>query len=79
MDNQLLQEYDNIYKLYGYQQADIDGIRVYEYKHGRYFGADIIALTTDSEKTVNKVEQEYKELGFATTSQWKSPPPNVRP
>ena len=73
MDNQLLQEYDNIYKLYGYQQADVDGIRVYEYKHGRYFGADIIALNTDSEKTVNKVELEYKKLGFATTVKHFSP------
>ena len=73
MDNQLLQEYDKIYKLYGYQSADVDGIRVYEYKHGRYFGADIIALSTDREKTVNKVELEYKQLGFATTVKHYSP------
>lgn len=73
MDNQLLQEYDKIYKLYGYQSADVDGIRVYEYKHGRYFGADIIARSTDREKTVNKVELEYKKLGFATTVKHFSP------
>lgn len=66
MDN-LLSEFDKIYELYGYIAREIKGVRVYEYKHGRYFGADILRLGNESENAVNSIEKEYKDQDFATS------------
>lgn len=57
---------DNLYKLYGYDVKDYDGIRVYEFKHGRYFGADIFGDDKHSSQ-VEEILQMYQSQSFATS------------
>lgn len=59
-------EFDRIYNLYGYTPVDYDGIRVYEFRHGRYFGVDILVEKgEESSSAVKKISQAYKKENFS--------------
>jgi nucleoside-triphosphatase THEP1/uncharacterized protein YjbI with pentapeptide repeats len=57
-------EITEVYQLYGYITKNIDGILVYEYKQGRYFGADIINNGNTSK--IEKIQDEYRKENFST-------------
>lgn len=54
---------DELYKRYGYVAKIKDGIRIYEYKQGRYFGVDFVNFKSTPEGT--KIHEEYKNQGYA--------------
>lgn len=59
-------EFDRIYELYGYEPIEHNGIRVYEFRHGRYFGVDILINEGQKESSiVRKVCQEYQKENFS--------------
>lgn len=59
-------KFDSIYTLYGYSPVDYHGIRVYEFRHGRYFGADIlIEKGQECSDTIKKITQTYKKENFS--------------
>ena len=59
-------EFDRIYNLYGYTPVDYDGIRVYEFRHGRYFGVDILVERGEElSAAVKKISQAYKKENFS--------------
>jgi hypothetical protein len=60
---------DKLYKEYGFKKKNnVEGICIYLFEEGRYFGAEIIPLKFD-EKTkqeCEKIRKEYAEIGYAT-------------
>lgn len=54
---------DALYKRYGYVAKVKDGIRIYEYKQGRYFGVDFVNYQETPES--RKIHEEYKDQGYA--------------
>ena len=66
MNNIQYEDLERVYKLYGYESCEIDGVHVYEYKHGRYFGADIYSPRTKPSQQILDIEKMYKEQGYAT-------------
>lgn len=58
-----IKKVDDIYKRYGYNVANENGIRVYKYTQGRYFGIDIFDY--NKTKQSEKIRNEYSRLGFA--------------
>lgn len=58
-----LNEIDAIYKRYGYSIRTVNGIRIYEYKQGRYFGADFFNYSNS--ETLPQLIDEYAKQGFA--------------
>ena len=58
-----IKKIDKVYKLYGFEALTVDGVRVYLYRQGRYFGVDIF----DYQHTNNaeKVKESYSQIyGF---------------
>lgn len=60
-----IKKIDKVYKLYGFEALTVDGVRVYLYRQGRYFGVDIF----DYQHTNNaeKVKESYSQLEYATS------------
>lgn len=54
---------DKIYRRYGYEVAEEDGVKVYKYTQGRYFGVDIFDYKQT--KKVDDIQAEYSNLGYA--------------
>lgn len=63
MDISALKE---IYESYGYEYKNIDSVDVFEFKHSRYFGADIL-YTKKNEDAAKKICEDYKNDDFATS------------
>ncbi|MBQ7080093.1 MAG: NACHT domain-containing protein [Fibrobacter sp.] len=61
-----IEELKTIYESYGYEYKKIGSVDVFEYKYGRYYGADII-FTRENEEEAKKVCQEYKKDDYATS------------
>ena len=61
------EDLERVYKLYGYESCVINGVHVYEYKHGRYFGADIYSPDSKPSQKIIEIEKMYKKQGFATS------------
>ncbi|GHT08317.1 hypothetical protein FACS189426_03630 [Bacteroidia bacterium] len=55
---------DEIYKRYGYITKNVDGVLVYEYKQGRYFGVDII--NNGNSTKIEQIKDDYRKLDFST-------------
>lgn len=58
-----IKKVDDIYKRYGYDVADENGIRVYKYTQGRYFGIDIFDY--NKTKQSEEIKNAYSRLGYA--------------
>ena len=41
-----IKKIDEAYKLYGFEVLDVEGVKVYIYTQGRYFGVDIFDTNT---------------------------------
>ena len=54
---------DTLYIDYGFKPVEIKGVKVYEYKHGRYFGVDII---DDGGSNVQEILDMYARQHFST-------------
>lgn len=54
---------DYVYSLYGYEKKVYNNACVYEFKHGRYYGADIFPVGAQS---ITDILTMYQEQGFAT-------------
>lgn len=54
---------DTLYIDYGFKPVEIKGVKVYEYKHGRYFGVDII---DDGGSNVQEILDMYAHQHFST-------------
>ncbi|WP_308603412.1 NACHT domain-containing protein [uncultured Fibrobacter sp.] len=54
-----------IYESYGYDYKKIGSVDVFEYKYGRYYGADIL-YTNENEEEAQKIRQDYKNDDYAT-------------
>ncbi|MDR2937525.1 MAG: NACHT domain-containing protein [Prevotellaceae bacterium] len=54
----------DVYQRYGYIAKNVEGVLVYEYKQGRYFGADII--NNENVSKIEKIQNEYRNLNFST-------------
>lgn len=54
---------DSLYIDYGFKPVQINGVKLYEYKHGRYFGVDII---DDGSDNVREVQNMYSNQNFST-------------
>ena len=54
---------DALYIDYGFKPVQIEGVKLYEYKHGRYFGVDII---DDGSDNVRKIQNMYASQNFST-------------
>lgn len=63
---QIVSKMDNLYKLYGYDVKDFGGIHVYEYKHGRYYGADIYNISASKSK-LQEIQSMYQQQSFAAS------------
>lgn len=57
------EEIKQIYESYGYEYKCIQNVDVFEYKHGRYFGADIF----DDGYDVESVKAMYQKQNFAVS------------
>ena len=57
-------EITEVYQRYGYITKNINGVLVYEYKQGRYFGADIINDGNPSK--IDEVQNDYRKQNFST-------------
>lgn len=58
-----LEEIDSVYERYGYLIKDIFGVRVYEYKQGRYFGVDFFNYSFS--QRLDSLIKDYVQQGFA--------------
>lgn len=64
------QQLTNIYIAYGFEVEEASNdIAVYAYRRSRYFGVDIIPLSTGQaiQKRVENLKTEYSNSGYATT------------
>lgn len=66
-----IEDLKEIYESYGYEYKKISSVDVFEYKYGRYYGADIL-YTDENEKEAQKICQGYKDDDYATNMK-KSP------
>lgn len=57
------EEIIKIYENYGYEYKRIKNVNVFEYKHGRYFGADIF----DDGGDVDSIKAMYQKQNFAVS------------
>lgn len=55
---------DEAYKLYGFEVLDVEGVKVYIYTQGRYFGVDIFDYQHTNK--AEEVRESYTILGYAT-------------
>lgn len=59
-----IKKIDEAYKLYGFEVLDVDGVKVYIYTQGRYFGVDIFDYQHTNK--AEEVRESYTILGYAT-------------
>lgn len=58
-----IEKIDDIYRRYGYDIAEENGVKVYKYNQGRYFGVDIFDYNQTQQ--ASKIQEEYSNLGYA--------------
>lgn len=63
IDKSDYEQLDVLYCDYGFKPVLINGVKVYEYKHGRYFGVDVI---DDGKANVQEILDMYAKQGFST-------------
>lgn len=61
-----IDELKTIYESYGYEYKKIKSVDVFEYKYGRYYGADIL-YTNQNEEEAHEVCLGYKDDDYATS------------
>lgn len=54
---------DALYEDYGFKSVNLDGVKAYEYKHGRYFGVDVI---DDGGPNVQRILEDYARQHYST-------------
>lgn len=54
---------DALYIEYGFKPVEIQNVKIYEYKHGRYFGVDVI---DDGGANIQNILDMYASQGFST-------------
>ena len=59
-----IKKIDEAYKLYGFEVLDVEGVKVYIYTQGRYFGVDIFDYQHTNK--AEEVRESYTILGYAT-------------
>ena len=57
-----IKKVDDIYQRYGYEIAEEDGVKVYKYTQGRYFGVDVFDYKQTCQ--ANNIQAAYSKLCF---------------
>lgn len=63
-----IKKIEKIYSTYGFEiKSDDPDLLIFLYKKGRYFGVDIIKISTTEVTTIkaNKLQEDYAKLGYA--------------